>query len=114
MLVLQAFDSDQGKVRVLKDIYRFINSMDLMNHTLIELTPEAEQLWKNEENFHEQEQMGRDILKEFGTKASAIIVADRKRQPVLLMSRGDSGWEGLSIDPRLRGKTQKFIADRLS
>ena len=105
-------DNDQGKQSALVNIFQFIEEMNLEKNLCIELSKDAEQIWKTEDQIDEQNKMGQDIIKTHGRQdLGSIVVIDSQRRPILLINHGSRGWDGLSIDPRLRANAAKKLTE---
>jgi len=103
-LKLTEDDIDDPRQRTLDELHAFIQQMDGKSLAVVTLDPEQSSLWDQEGDIDHQDIYGRQIINQIADDATeTLMIRNSEGLPLALgMIHRDSGWQGISVDQRLR------------
>ncbi len=100
----EAEQEDESRQRTLDEIHAFIATMDGRPLAVVTLDEEQSTLWDQDGDIDYQDAYGRQIIGQVTDGITeTLVIRNGDGLPVALAALdGDTGWQGIGIDKRLR------------
>lgn len=108
-------DND-GKQETLDELIHFMKEMEGLTMTVITLDDEQSENWDKggKDDFDYQDYYGKEVIqqiKQHNPEARCVIIRNAQQQPVAMAAKypGETSWQGIGIDIRLRTDVRNMI-----